>query len=90
VLARGGYAEREEDFESKLVVPAPEEELLAVNEALDQLATVDPQSAELVKLRYFVGLTMPESAEAMGLPLRSAERMWAFARAWLRKAMEAD
>ncbi len=88
VLAKGGYVEREEDFESKLVVQAPEKELLAVHEALDELVKTDPQSAELVKLRYFVGLTMPEAAEALGLPLRNAERLWTFARAWLRKALE--
>ena len=88
VLAKGGFAEREEDFESRLVASAPEDELLAVHEALDELARHDPPAAELVKLRYFVGLTMPEAAEAMGLPLRNAERLWTFARAWLRKALE--
>ena len=88
VLAKGGYAEREEDFESRLVVNAPEDELLAVHEALDELAQNDPPAAELVKLRYFVGLTMPEAAEAMGLPLRNAERLWSFARAWLRRTLK--
>ena len=88
VLAKGGYAEREEDFESRLVANAPEDELLAVHDALDELAKDDPPAAELVKLRYFVGLTMPEAAEAMGLPLRNTERLWTFARAWLRKALK--
>jgi RNA polymerase sigma factor (TIGR02999 family) len=88
VLAKGGYAGREEDFESKLVVNAPEKELLAVHEALNELVKLDAQAAELVKLRYFVGLTMPEAAEALGLPLRNAERLWTFARAWLRRALE--
>jgi RNA polymerase sigma factor (TIGR02999 family) len=89
-LARAGYAERVEDFESRLVVQAPEAELLAVHDALDSLAQADPQAAELVKLRYFIGLTMPEAAEAMGLPLRNTERLWSFARAWLRKTIERD
>ena len=87
VRAQAGYAEREEDWESRLVVAAPTDELLAVNDALDQLATEDAAAAELVKLRYFAGLTMADAADALGLPLRNAERLWTFARAWLRNAM---
>jgi RNA polymerase sigma factor (TIGR02999 family) len=90
VLAKGGYAEREDDFESRLVVAAPADELLAVHEALDDLARADAEAAEIVKLRYFMGLTMSEAAEALGLPLRNAERLWTFARAWLRKALEKE
>jgi RNA polymerase sigma factor (TIGR02999 family) len=85
VLAKGGYAFPEECTESKLILTAPADELLAVNEALDRLAVEDAPAAQLVKLRYFVGMSMPEAAEAMNLPLRSAERLWTFARAWLRK-----
>ena len=88
VLAKGGYAVREAEFDSGLLVTAPDDELLAVHEALDQLAATDAAAATLVKLRYFSGLTMPESAEAMGLPLRSVERLWTFARAWLRNALK--
>jgi len=88
VLEKGGYAEREEDFESKLVVNAPAVQLLAVHEALDQLAREDAPAADLVKLRYFVGMSMPEAAEALGLPLRNAERLWTFAKAWLRDELE--
>jgi len=87
VLAKGGFAEREDVTESKLVIAAPADELLAVHEALDNLAVEDPTAALLVKLRYFVGMTMPEAAEAMGVPLRAAERLWTFARAWLRRAL---
>ena len=87
VREKAGYAERDADWESRLVVAAPTDELLAVNEALDQLATEDAAAAELVKLRYFAGLTMAEAADALGLPLRNAERLWTFARAWLRNAM---
>lgn len=87
VLARGGYAEREELAECHLVVLAPDDELLAIHEAVDRLAAEDAEAAQLVKLRYFVGLSMPEAAEAMSLPLRSAERRWTFARAWLRDAL---
>lgn len=87
VLARGGYADREELTESKLVVPTRDDELLTIHEALDRLAAEDAGAANLVKLRYFAGMSMPEAAEAMGLSLRSAERLWTFARAWLRHAI---
>jgi RNA polymerase sigma factor (TIGR02999 family) len=87
VLARGGFAQRTELTDSALQAPGADDELLAVHEALDGLAAQDPRAAEVVKLRYFVGMSMPEAAEALGLPLRSAERIWTFARAWLRQAL---
>lgn len=86
-LKRGGGAEREELNESALVLAAPADELLAVHEALGELEKEDPTSAELVKLRYFVGMTMEEAAAALGLAHRSAERLWTYARAWLRRAI---
>jgi RNA polymerase sigma factor (TIGR02999 family) len=88
VLEKGGYAEKEDLTESKIVSTVPTEELLALNEGLDELAAEDPSAAELVKLRYFVGMTMAEAAEAMELPLRTAERLWTFARAWLRGSVK--
>ena len=88
VLAKGGYAIREEGLDSCLFVNAPDDELLAIHEALDHLAATDAEAATLVKLRYFSGLSMPKAAEAMGLSLRSAERSWTFARAWLRNALK--
>jgi RNA polymerase sigma factor (TIGR02999 family) len=87
ILERGGFREREELTESKIVSSADSTELLAVHEVLDQFAAEEPDAADLVKLRYFVGMSMPEAAEALGLPLRSAERLWTFARAWLRDAL---
>ncbi|MBI4658799.1 MAG: sigma-70 family RNA polymerase sigma factor [Verrucomicrobia bacterium] len=84
-LKRGGGAEREELDESKLVLTAPPDELLAVHEALDRLAMEDPAAAELVKLRYFVGMTMEEAAAAMGMAKRTAENLWTYARAWLHR-----
>jgi RNA polymerase sigma factor (TIGR02999 family) len=66
-----------------------EEEALAVSEALDQLAVLHPQKAELVKLRYFVGLSFEEVAEIMGLSLTTAKRDWAFARSWLHRKIVA-
>jgi RNA polymerase sigma factor (TIGR02999 family) len=82
---RGGGVEPEALDEAQIVLAAPEDELLAVHEALDQLATEDRAAAELVKLRYFVGMTMEEAAAALGVSLRSAERLWTYARAWLRR-----
>src|SRR5262245_18076242 len=58
-------------------------DLLDLDEALSKLATVEPAKAELVKLRYFAGLTMPEAAAALGVSLATAERWWTFAKSWL-------
>ncbi len=57
--------------------------MLALDEALTRLAEKQPLKAELVKLRFFAGLTMPEAAEALGVSLATAERYWTFARSWL-------
>jgi RNA polymerase sigma factor (TIGR02999 family) len=63
------------------------DELLALNEALMQLAVADPRRAELVRLRYFAGLTLEQAAELLGISRATADRHWAFARAWLYDAM---
>ena len=84
-LKRGGGADHEPLNESAVVLSSPPDELLAIHEALDALAREDPQTAELVKLRYFVGMRMEEAAAALGLPLRSAERLWTYARVWLHR-----
>ena len=82
---RGGGATREELNEATLVLAAPPDELLAVHEALDELARQDPTAAELVKLRYFVGMTMEEAATAMNMPKRTAESLWTYAKVWLHR-----
>jgi len=82
---RGSGAAREELKEEHWVEQGPSEELLAVNEALDLLAKEDPSAANLVKLRYFVGMSMNEAATTMGMPLRTTEALWTFTRAWLRR-----
>jgi RNA polymerase sigma factor (TIGR02999 family) len=79
----GGNLERVELLESRIVAPQPDEELLAVNEALSRLAKAEPEKAELVKLRYFIGLTIEETAEVMGISEPTVKRHWAYARAWL-------
>jgi DNA-directed RNA polymerase specialized sigma24 family protein len=73
-----------------LDVPAPQrrEELLALDEALSQLAATDPQAAELVKLRYFGGLTTRQAAEMLGIAPRTADFLWAYARSWLLARIE--
>ena len=82
---RGSGAVRVELEEYHWVQEVPTEELLVVDEALDLLAKTDPTAAELVKLRYFMGMNREEAAATMGLSLRSADRTWAYARAWLRR-----
>jgi RNA polymerase sigma factor (TIGR02999 family) len=84
-LKRGAGAEHVELEESVLVLAAPPDELLAVHEALDRLALEDASAAELVKLRYFVGMTMEEAAAALGLGKRTAENLWTYARVWLHR-----
>jgi RNA polymerase sigma factor (TIGR02999 family) len=82
---RGGGVVAEELREDHWVEEGPSDNLLTVDEALDVLAREDPKAAELVKLRYFAGMSMTESAETLGMPLRSTEALWAYARAWLRR-----
>ena len=89
-LKRGAGVAHEELQDSMLVLTAPPDELLAVHEALDKLAREDPSAAELVKLRYFIGMTMEEAASALGLAPRSAERLWTYARVWLRREIRAN
>ncbi|MFI5458754.1 MAG: ECF-type sigma factor [Isosphaerales bacterium] len=74
-----------------LASEVPPEGLLVLDEALERFAREDPLAARLVELRYFAGLTMHEAAEALGLPLRTAERNWTYARTWLhREVAEKD
>jgi RNA polymerase sigma factor (TIGR02999 family) len=67
--------------------PAPDDQLLAVNDALSKFATLDARKAELVKLRYFVGLTFEEAAEVLGIAVPTAKQWWAYSRAWLTVEM---
>jgi RNA polymerase sigma factor (TIGR02999 family) len=82
-LKRGGQHLRRTLDEANLPGAEQPEELLALDEALEQLAGADAQAAELVKLRYFAGLTVKEAAEILDMSPRSADLLWAFARAWL-------
>jgi RNA polymerase sigma factor (sigma-70 family) len=87
---RGGAVRREELDPDRITAPAPDDELLALHEALDRLSEQHPEKAELVKLRYFAGLTADQAADALGVSPSTADRHWAYARAWLKRAMSSD
>ena len=89
-LKHGGGLASEELDESRIAMTAPSEELLAVNDALAALALEDPDAAEVVKMRYFVGMTITEIAATLGLAPRTVDRHWAFARAWLKLAIRSS
>jgi RNA polymerase sigma factor (TIGR02999 family) len=80
---RGSGAEHVDVDKLEIASPAPTDQLLALNEALDRFAALEPEQAELVKLRYFVGLKIEESAEVLGISQATAKRWWTYARAWL-------
>jgi len=82
-LKRGGDHRRLSLDDLNLTVHDPPHDLLALDEALEEFARTRPREAELVKLRYFAGLTVEEAAEAMEISVRTARRAWAYARAWL-------
>jgi RNA polymerase sigma factor (TIGR02999 family) len=86
---RGGEAQRLPLDGLDAAAPASDDELLAVNEALERLQQVDSPKAELVKLRYFGGLTISEAAQALGISVTTANRYWTYARAWLHEALAA-
>ena len=85
---RGAGAEKVELSGLELVVGDEDERILAVSDALEKLAAEDAQAAELVKLRFFAGFSGEETAAALGLPVRTASRLWAYARAWLYRELQ--
>jgi len=89
-LKRGGDRQCFPRDTNALAAPQRHPDLLALDEALAQLEQSRPQVARLVSLRYFAGLTMEQAAQALRVPLRTAERDWAYARAWLLAALRND
>lgn len=89
-LKRGGDLQRVELDGIELPAPMPDDELLALDEALDRLAMVDTRAADMVKLCFFAGLTQQEAACELGVSLASAERIWSFARAWLLREVRKE
>ena len=86
-LKRGARAEHLQLENLEIAAEANDDTLLAVDEALTKLAANDPDSAEFIKLRFYVGLTNDEAAQALGIPERTARRHWSFARAWLLREL---
>jgi RNA polymerase sigma factor (TIGR02999 family) len=89
-LKRGGDRTRVPLDEARLRDSPRHPDLIALDDALSQLEDQQPQLAQLVNLRYFAGLTMPQAAEALDIPLRTAERNWTYAKTWLLQAMAPD
>jgi len=89
-LKRGGDRQREALDMVDVVFEEPQEDVLALNEALTRLEQENPEAAQLVLLRYYAGLTGKETADVLGVSLSMVDRRWRFARAWLRRALEGD
>ncbi|MDQ3228010.1 MAG: ECF-type sigma factor [Chloroflexota bacterium] len=89
-LKRGGGSQRVELDQLRLSASEPGEDLLALDEGLAVLAEQHPQKAELVKLRYFAGLTIEDAATALGISVATANRYWAYARAWLYRHVTSE
>jgi RNA polymerase sigma factor (TIGR02999 family) len=84
---RGGECQRQELPDSGLTAPQTDDEILFVDEALEQLDRADPVAGQLVRLRFFAGLTMQEAASILGMSVRSAHDIWAYARSWLHQKL---
>jgi len=89
-LRHGGHLQRVDVAEVQLAGPLPDDQLLALDEALTRLAASHPDAAQLVQLCFFAGLTQAEAAKQLGVSVATAERTWAFARAWLFKEMRKE
>lgn len=87
---RGGDRSRRDLDPNGLAAPEADDDLLALDEALDRLAALDPPKAELVKLRYFAGLSLAQAAEALGISTATASRHWTYAKAWLHREVAGD
>jgi len=86
----GGQLQRVDAADSDIVCALPDDQLLALDEALDHLTTVNPRAADVVQLRFFAGLTEAQVAAELGVSVATVERTWAFARAWLFNEIQQD
>jgi RNA polymerase sigma factor (TIGR02999 family) len=86
-IKRGGDRNRVKIDDAELAIEGPGDDLLALDEAISRLAAVDKTKAELVKLRYFAGLSLEQAADILGLSPTTAKRLWTYARAWLYRAI---
>jgi RNA polymerase sigma factor (TIGR02999 family) len=87
---RGGGRRRQDIEHHQIAAAEPSLDVLAVSEALERFEKVDPLKANLVKLRYFAGLTIPQAADSLGVSDKTADRYWAYARAWLHAELKKD
>jgi RNA polymerase sigma factor (TIGR02999 family) len=87
---RGGGRLRVDLSDVTQATAAPDDALVALNEALERLENIDKMKAQVVKLRYFAGLTVPQTAEVLGVSASSVDNYWAYARAWLRVELSPD
>ena len=87
-LRQGGDRKRQPLEHAEIAAPEPSLDVLAVNDALERFEQLDPLKARLVKLRYFTGLTLPQAADALGISPTTADRYWAYARAWLHTELK--
>lgn len=85
---RGGRRKRQAIDNIDIAAPEPTVDVFAINEALERFERMDKVAADLVKLRYFAGLTIPQAAEAIGISSTTADRYWAYARAWLHAELK--
>ena len=87
-LKHGGNLQRVGIEDADLAAPLPDDDLLALDEALTRLAEFEPRAAELVKLCFFIGLTQEQAAKELGISVATVERSWAFARGWLFREVQ--
>lgn len=87
-VKHGGHLDRVDVDEVEIQMLAPEEELIALDEALTRFSSIDARAAEVVKLCFFVGLTQEQAARELSISLSTVERLWSFARAWLYREIE--
>jgi len=85
---RGGNRNRRALEQLEIAVPEPSLDVLALNEALERFTKIDPRKADLVRLRYFAGLTIPQAADVLGISPTTADRYWSYARAWLHAELK--
>jgi RNA polymerase sigma factor (TIGR02999 family) len=89
-LKRGGHRQKVDLDKVELTMATPDDELLAIDEAIQHLAGENPECAHLAQLRFFAGLSTEEAGSALGIPARTARRHWAYAHAWLFDALRHD
>ncbi len=85
---RGGNVTHQELHDSRICADMPDEDLIALDEALEQLDQIDREAGQIVRLRFFGGLKMTEAADVVGISERSAYDLWAYARAWLKNKIQ--